>query len=268
MKLAAMISSEPKIAGVTSRAASERRRPRSSSERFSAPSRCLCAASTITISASTVAPMAMAMPPSDMIVAGTPSSRIGMKAASTARGRERIGSSALRRCSRKSAMTAATTIISSTRVCRSVSMARSMSAARSYAVTTSTPGGSASRNPARRVRTRSMTSRALAPWVITTTPETTSPSPSSSATPRRGEGARATRPTSRTRTARASAPGRTSADSRSSARVTKPRLRTKCSRCDTCRVRPPTSPLAARTAAATSARVTPRSRRRTGSTVT
>jgi hypothetical protein len=75
MKLAAMISSEKKIAGVTSRAASESRvRSLLGVSVLGRSSSFLWAASTITISASTVAPMAMAMPPSDMMVAG-PSSR-------------------------------------------------------------------------------------------------------------------------------------------------------------------------------------------------
>ena len=66
-----MMSSEKKIAGVTSRAASASSFCRASSLRSGgAFSSFLWAASTITISASTVAPIAMAIPPSDMIVAG------------------------------------------------------------------------------------------------------------------------------------------------------------------------------------------------------
>jgi hypothetical protein len=70
-------------------------------------------ASIITISASTVAPMAMAMPPRLMMVDGTPRKYMGMKAVTTASGRRRWASSALRRCSRNTRMTTLTTTPSS-----------------------------------------------------------------------------------------------------------------------------------------------------------
>ncbi len=73
-----MISSEKNSAGPTSAAASPMTPQRSCPVR-SRPgcascqrSRCLCAFSIITTAASTMAPTAMAMPPSDMMLAFTP----------------------------------------------------------------------------------------------------------------------------------------------------------------------------------------------------
>ena len=54
--------------------------------------------STTMIAASTMAPMAMAMPPSDMMLAPSPIQRIGMKASNTATGSMRTGTSVLRTC--------------------------------------------------------------------------------------------------------------------------------------------------------------------------
>ena len=121
----AMISSEKKMAGVTSRAASASSFARSASLRsFGACSNFLCAASTMTISASTVAPTAMAIPPSDMIVAGIPRNQ-GMKAITTASGRERIGT-ARSAVQQEQDDHEATTIISSVNAVFSVSMERSI----------------------------------------------------------------------------------------------------------------------------------------------
>ena len=70
------------------------------------------------IDASTIAPMATAMPPSDMMFAVRCCSNIGMNARSTPTGSVRIGMSALRAWSRKTKMMTLTTIISSMSVCR------------------------------------------------------------------------------------------------------------------------------------------------------
>ena len=91
----------------------------------------LCVCSTTTMAASTMAPIATAMPPSDMMLAVSPSARMGMKASSTAIGMVKIGMSALGRCQRKRRMTPLTMRSSSTSVWRRVSMARSMSVERS-----------------------------------------------------------------------------------------------------------------------------------------
>jgi len=128
-KATAMMSSEKKMAGVTSRAASASSRWRSAPG--GACSSFLWLASIMTISASTVAPMAMAMPPRLMMVAGMSSSHMGMKLTDTATGSERMGSSAERKWSRKRMMTSATTSASSSSAFLSVPMERWMSSERS-----------------------------------------------------------------------------------------------------------------------------------------
>ena len=92
---------------------------------------CRCAFSTITIAASTMAPIAIAMPPSDMMFALMPCRYITMTASSTARGRVSTVTSADRTCSRKTAQTSATIAISSSSFRRSVSIERSISTVRS-----------------------------------------------------------------------------------------------------------------------------------------
>ena len=87
-------------------------------------SRCLCAFSIITMAASTMAPMAMAMPPRLMILEFKPSRYIAMNAISTPIGSIRIATSALRACSRNRTQTRATTALSSSSVRRRVSTAR------------------------------------------------------------------------------------------------------------------------------------------------
>jgi hypothetical protein len=61
---------------------------------------CLCAFSIITMAASTMAPIAIAMPPRLMMLEFMPSARMAMKAISTPTGSIRIATSALRTCSR------------------------------------------------------------------------------------------------------------------------------------------------------------------------
>ena len=94
-------------------------------------SRCRWAFSTITIAASTIAPMAIAMPPSDMMLAPTPWKYMTMKAISTASGRVITATSAERRCSRKTTHTSATIAISSTSFSRRVATEFSISTVRS-----------------------------------------------------------------------------------------------------------------------------------------
>jgi len=83
------------------------------------------------MTASTIAPTAMAMPPSDMMFELSPCPNMIIIEASTAMGRMTIATNALRRCIRNSRHTSATTTLSSISFSLSVSTARSMSAVRS-----------------------------------------------------------------------------------------------------------------------------------------
>ena len=135
-----MISSEMNSAGPTSRQASTIacvREPPGGRR-----SRCLCAFSIITIAASIIAPMAIAMPPRLMMFEFIPRRRIAMKAIRMPTGSIRIATSALLTCSRNTMHTRATMTLSSRSVRLSVSMARWISSDRSYTATTSTPSGS------------------------------------------------------------------------------------------------------------------------------
>ena len=75
--------------------------------------------------------MAIAMPPSDMMLALMPCTRMTRKATSTPTGSDRMATSDERRCMRNSAQTTATTMNSSTSFSSSVAMARSIRPARS-----------------------------------------------------------------------------------------------------------------------------------------
>ena len=75
--------------------------------------------------------MAIAMPPSDMMLAPTPWKYMTMKAISTASGRVITATSAERRCSRKTTHTSATMAISSTSFSRRVATEFSISTVRS-----------------------------------------------------------------------------------------------------------------------------------------
>ena len=77
-----------------------------------------------------MAPMATAMPPSDIRLAVMPGPAAGQSSAAPP-GAGRPGTSTLRKCSGKIAMTIPTTSISSSRVRRRVSRARVMRVARS-----------------------------------------------------------------------------------------------------------------------------------------
>ena len=118
-----MISRLKNSAGPTSRAASIRISTRGLA-RARARSRCLWAFSIMTIAASTMAPIAIAMPPRLMMLEPSPSSFMAPNAISTPTGSIRIATSALRTCSRKTMQTSATMMLSSNSVCFSVSIAR------------------------------------------------------------------------------------------------------------------------------------------------
>ena len=93
------------------------------------PAACQCSSflwvcSTTTMAASTMAPMATAIPPSDMMFAVSPMARMGMNDSTTAMGMVKIGMMALGMCQRNTRMTRLTMRSSSQRVCVSVWMAR------------------------------------------------------------------------------------------------------------------------------------------------
>ncbi|KAA8636973.1 hypothetical protein FZN37_004374 [Enterobacter hormaechei] len=125
-----MISSEKNSAGPTSAADSPITLQRSCPVRLRPGlsacqcSRCLCAFSIMTTAASTMAPTAMAMPPSDMMLALTPWYRITRKAAITPSGSEMIATNAERRWNRNTRHTTATTMNSSISLCVRLSTAR------------------------------------------------------------------------------------------------------------------------------------------------
>ena len=120
-----MMSSEKNKAGPTSLQAAIMASTRSvlvcSSGRRS---RCLWAFSIMTMAASTMAPMAMAMPPRLIRLEFMPSRRMEMKAISTPTGSIRIATKAERTCIRKTTQTSATIRLSSISVRLSVSIAR------------------------------------------------------------------------------------------------------------------------------------------------
>ncbi len=91
----------------------------------------LCRFSIITMAASIIAPIAIAMPPSDMMSAPTPTIRIAMKAIRMPSGRVRMATRADRACSRKTMQTRATMMLSSVSVRSRVSIARAIRSERS-----------------------------------------------------------------------------------------------------------------------------------------
>ncbi len=167
------------------------------------------------IEASTMAPIAIAMPPSDMMLALSPCASIGTNASATATGSDSTGIMAVRRCHRNSTITRLTISSSSHSTCTSVCMARWISSERSYVTTSWTPGGNDPRTSASRRFTRSITRSAFSLCRMTTMPPTTSPRPSSSAMPVRGSGPSVTLPSWRSVTGVPPAPTRTGTDSRS-----------------------------------------------------
>ena len=163
-------------------------------------SRCLCMFSIITIAASIMAPIAIAMPPSDMMSAPTPTNRMATNARRMPTGSVRIATSAELPCIRNRTQTSATMMLSSSSFSRSVAMARSIRSLRSYTGVMTTPGGNPLRTCASLAFTRSIVVSAFSPKRITTMPPTASPRPSRSAMPRRTAGPIVTRPNSATRT--------------------------------------------------------------------
>ncbi len=144
--------------------------------------------STMIMVASTMAPIAIAMPERDMILAVSPIICIGINEISTAMGSPMRGMSAERKCPKKIMITSATAIISSTRVCLSVSMARKIRSERSYVTTNCTPSGREGVISAILALILLMADRVFCPGRIITIPPTVSPFPSHSKIPRRGAG--------------------------------------------------------------------------------
>ena len=90
----------------------------------SARSRCLWAFSIMTIAASTMAPIAMAMPPRLMMLELSPNKCMAVSAISTPIGNMTMATSALLACMRNTMQTSATMMLSSIRVRFRLSMAR------------------------------------------------------------------------------------------------------------------------------------------------
>ena len=111
---------------------------RSSSSLTSVCESFLWAFSIITIHASTIAPIAMAMPPKLMMFDSNPKSFIHKKVKAMVSGRTMITTSALLKCSKKSITTAKTTMLSSKRARLRLLIAFVIRSLRSYVVTTST----------------------------------------------------------------------------------------------------------------------------------
>ena len=83
------------------------------------------------IAESTIAPMAMAMPPNDMMFEVTFIHHIGMNERMIAIGRVMIATSEERTCQRKTMQTSATTMLSSINFSRNVAIARLIKSLRS-----------------------------------------------------------------------------------------------------------------------------------------
>ena len=127
-----MMSSEMNSAGPTSCADSITTLQWSLGEPSAAlRSMCLWRFSTMTIAASIIAPMAMAIPPRLMMFALRPSSFMESSAMRMPMGRVTMATSALFACRRKITVTSATMIDSSSSFPFSVAMARSISPDRS-----------------------------------------------------------------------------------------------------------------------------------------
>ena len=203
--------------------------------------------STITIEASTIAPMAIAMPPSDMILAVIPWPAIIINAANIPSGKVIIATRALRACNRKRKVIRATIRLSSKSLCSKYSTEPSMSLLRSYTTFSSTPSGNPCLTDCSLSLISSMTLKAFAPGRITTMPPTASPIPFSSVMPRRMDGPSTMRATSPRVTGVPSTLLRTVC-SKSSGFVTYPNERIRYSVSAISSVRPPVSLLAPRVA--------------------
>ena len=127
-----MMSSEKNTPGPTSRTASMTVRRRASLSASAPSSDSLrLAFSTITIEASTIVPIAIAIPPSDMMLAVMPCADMITNAPSTPRGSVIRATKAERTCSRKMKITSATAIPSSISLRLRYETAPSISGARS-----------------------------------------------------------------------------------------------------------------------------------------
>ena len=113
------------------------------------------------------------------------------------------------------------------------------------------PGGKPGSIWRMRSLTRSITSTAFSPWRITTIPDTTSPVPSRSATPRRRSGPTVTSPMSRIRIGVPLSLADTTMLSKSATDFAYPRPRTMYSVPPNSMSRPPVSTLPPRTASTT-----------------
>src|SRR5438132_682753 len=133
-----MIRRDMKSAGPTSRAASK---TRSQCGRSGSCSMCLWRFSSITIAASIMAPIAMAIPPRLMILPLMPSERVTASDTRMPSGSVAIATRALRACSRNTAQTSATMTDSSSSVRHSVLMDPWIKSERSYVGTIRTPAG-------------------------------------------------------------------------------------------------------------------------------
>ena len=130
-------------------------------------------------------PMAIAIPPRDMMLEVMPKSFMQMKAMRTATGISMMTLRTLRAWRRKSPTIRLTTSASSKSVFSSVFTAAVMRSLRSYAVWMDTPSGRPGEISAIRCLILSMTSFAFSPYLITTIPPTAWPSPFFSSDPRR-----------------------------------------------------------------------------------
>src|SRR5438552_1279710 len=92
----------------------------------------LCAFSIMMIAESTIAPMAMAIPPNDMMLEVTFIHHIGINDRMMAIGSVMIATNDERTCQRKTTQTSATTMLSSISFSRSVAIARLIKSLRSY----------------------------------------------------------------------------------------------------------------------------------------
>jgi hypothetical protein len=126
------IRSEKKSAGPTSVAASPITSQCRSRLRFGpARSRCLWAFSIITIAASTMVPIAIAIPPKDMMLALMPCPFMMINAINTPKGSETMATKAERRWNRKTRHTKATTMNSWSSLLLRLSTAARISSERS-----------------------------------------------------------------------------------------------------------------------------------------
>ena len=130
MKLTVMISRLKNSAGPTSAAESATTRQRLAAV-TSVRSMCLCMFSINTMAPSIMAPMAMAIPPRDMMLALRPCRYMTMKAARIPTGRLITATSDERTCTRKATHTSATSSSSSASFSHRLRTARSIRPERS-----------------------------------------------------------------------------------------------------------------------------------------